>query len=97
MTALANVKFKNNGEKGTTTIGTSAFSGCTNLVDVETASNVGVIDNKAFSGCVKLMRLKLADGLQTIGNSAFAGCKRLEGVLPDGAEEEYEIGRRKEG
>lgn len=91
LTALANVKFKNNGEKGTTTIGTSAFSGCTNLVDVETASNVGVIDNKAFSGCVKLMRLKLADGLQTIGNSAFAGCKRLEGVLPDGAEEEYEI------
>lgn len=91
LTALANVKFKNNGKKGTTTIGTSAFSGCTNLVDVETASNVGVIDNKAFSGCVKLMRLKLADGLQTIGNSAFAGCKRLEGALPDGVEEEYEI------
>ena len=91
LTALANVKFKNNGEKGTTTIGTSAFSGCTNLVDVETASNVGVIDNKAFSDCEKLMRLKLADGLQTIGNSAFAGCKRLEGALPDGTEEEYEI------
>lgn len=91
LTALANVKFKDNGEKGTTTIGTSAFSGCTNLVDVETASNVGVIDNNAFSDCVKLMRLKLADGLQTIGNSAFAGCKRLEGALPDGTEEEYEI------
>lgn len=91
LTALANVKFKDNGEKGTTTIGTSAFSGCTNLVDVETASNVGVIDNNAFSDCVKLMRLKLADGLQTIGNSAFAGCKRLEGALPDGIEEEYEI------
>lgn len=91
LTALANVKFSDNGEMGTTTIGTSAFSGCTNLVDVETASNVGVIDNNAFSDCVKLMRLKLADGLQTIGNSAFAGCKRLEGALPDGTEEEYEI------
>lgn len=91
LTALANVKFSDNGEMGTTTIGTRAFSGCTNLVDVETASNVGVIDNNAFSDCVKLMRLKLADGLQTIGNSAFAGCKRLEGALPDGIEEEYEI------
>ena len=91
LTALANVKFSDNGEKGTTTIGTSAFSGCTNLVDVETASNVGIIDNGAFSGCVKLMRLKLAEGLQTIGNSAFAGCKRLEGTLPDGTDEEYEI------
>ena len=91
LTALANVKFSDNGEKGTTTIGTSAFSGCTNLVDVETASNVGIIDNGAFSGCVKLMRLKLAEGLQTIGSSAFAGCKRLEGTLPDGTDEEYEI------
>ena len=43
LTTLANVKFNDNGEAGTTELGSSVFSGCTNLVEVSTAKNVGII------------------------------------------------------
>ena len=89
LTTLANVKFNDNGEAGTTELGSSVFSGCTNLVEVSTAKNVGVIGSSAFSGCIKLMRLNLAKGLQIIKSGAFSGCARLEGALPEGVSEKY--------
>lgn len=89
LTTLANVKFNDNGEAGTTELGSSVFSGCTNLVEVSTAKNVGIIGSSAFSGCIKLMRLNLAEGLQIIKKDAFAGCTRLEGALPEGVNEKY--------
>lgn len=89
LTTLANVKFNDNGEAGTTELGSSVFSGCTNLVEVSTAKNVGIIGSSAFSGCIKLMRLNLAAGLQIIKKDAFAGCTRLEGALPEGVNEKY--------
>lgn len=89
LTTLANVKFNDNGEAGTTELGSSVFSGCTNLVEVSTAKNVGIIGSSAFSGCIKLMRLNLAEGLQIIKKDAFAGCTRLEGALPEGVSEKY--------
>lgn len=89
LTTLANVKFNDNGEAGTTELGSSVFSGCTNLVEVSTAKNVGIIGSSAFSDCIKLMRLNLAEGLQIIKKDAFAGCTRLEGALPEGVNEKY--------
>lgn len=89
LTTLANVKFNDNGEAGTTEFGSSVFSGCTNLVEVSTAKNVGIIGSSAFSGCIKLMRLNLAEGLQIIKSGAFSGCARLEGALPEGVSEKY--------
>lgn len=89
LTTLANVKFNDNGEAGTTELGSSVFSGCTNLVEVSTAKNVGIIGSSAFSGCIKLMRLNLAEGLQIIKSGAFSGCARLEGALPKGVNEKY--------
>ena len=89
LTTLANVKFNDNGAAGTTELGSSVFSGCTNLVEVSTAKNVGIIGSSAFSGCIKLMRLNLAEGLQIIKKDAFAGCTRLEGALPEGVNEKY--------
>lgn len=89
LTTLANVKFNDNGEAGTTELGSSVFSGCTNLVEVSTAKNVGIIGSSAFSGCIKLMRLNLAEGLQIIKSGAFSGCARLEGALPEGVSEKY--------
>lgn len=89
LTTLANVKFNDNGEAGTAELGSSVFSGCTNLVEVSTAKNVGIIGSSAFSGCIKLMRLNLAEGLQIIKSGAFSGCARLEGALPEGVSEKY--------
>lgn len=89
LTTLANVKFNDNGKAGTTELGSSVFSGCTNLVEVSTAKNVGIIGSSAFSDCIKLMRLNLAEGLQIIKKDAFAGCTRLEGALPEGVNEKY--------
>lgn len=89
LTTLTNVKFNDNGEAGTTELGSSVFSGCTNLVEVSTAKNVGIIGSSAFSGCIKLMRLNLAEGLQIIKSGAFSGCARLEGALPEGVSEKY--------
>lgn len=89
LTTLANVKFNDNGEAGTTELGSSVFSGCTNLVEVSTAKNVGIIGSSAFSGCIKLMRLNLAEGLQIIKSGAFSGCARLEGALPEGVSKKY--------
>ena len=89
LTTLANVKFNDNGKAGTTELGSSVFSGCTNLVEVSTAKNVGIIGSSAFSDCIKLMRLNLAEGLQIIKSGAFSGCARLEGALPEGVSEKY--------
>ena len=59
------------------TIGTSAFEGCTGLVDLHLPSSVQTIERNAFRGCTGLVGLHLGDSLQTIGDCAFRDCTGL--------------------
>ena len=67
-----------------TTIGDSAFAGCSGLTSVTIPDIVTTIGDSAFAGCSGLTGVTIPDGVTTIGNSAFAGCSGLTSVtIPD--------------
>ncbi len=73
-----------------TEIGSSAFSGCTNLetftykhgtLNKQYIKSLGA---NAFSGCAKLNISSLEEGLESIGNYAFKGCNAITSfTLPE--------------
>ena len=58
---------------GVSTIGESAFAGCTNITLVMLAEVSSIGDN-AFSGCTGLTSITFPNYVTSIGNGAFAGC-----------------------
>ena len=58
---------------GVSTIGESAFAGCTNITLVMLAE-VSSIGNNAFSGCTGLTAIDFPYTLTSIGDGAFSGC-----------------------
>ena len=70
--------------EGVTSIGDSAFSGCTNLIDADMskASSLTTIGNYAFSSCTALESVDLskASSLTTIKTS-FSSCTKLNNVV----------------
>ena len=71
--------------EGVTTIGDSAFSGCTNLASITIPDGVTTIGNSAFSSCTNLASITIPDGVTTIGIAAFSGCTSLASVtIPEG-------------
>jgi len=56
-------------------IGSSAFSGITNLVEVQLPNSITTIGQSAFSGCTGLPELIV--NAPNIGDSAFSGCTGL--------------------
>ncbi len=72
-----------------TSIGQSAFLGCTALTSFE-AGKITAIPDAAFSGCTALTDVKLPEGLTEIGYRAFSGCKALTAVsIPTTVEKIY--------
>ena len=68
-----------------TSIGNSAFYGCTGLTSVTIPNGVTSIGNSAFYGCTGLTSVTIPNGVTSIGNSAFHGCKGLTSVtIPNG-------------
>ncbi len=59
-----------------TGIGSSVFSGCTNLAEIkfQRQSALKTIGTNAFKDCVSLTTLELSDNIETIGADAFSGC-----------------------
>ncbi len=70
-----------------TSIGSSAFSGCTSLTSVTIGNSVTSIGDSAFSDCASLISITIPNSVTTIGNNAFSGCSSLTSVtIPNSVE-----------
>ena len=64
-----------------TTIGNTAFSGCSGLIGVfEIPNSVTSVGDYAFALCSGLTSITLPSSLTTIGDSAFSGCTSLTSI-----------------
>lgn len=57
-----------------TSIGSSAFRGCTSLTSVTLPKSINSIGSSAFSGCTRLTSVTIPDSVTSISDSAFSGC-----------------------
>ena len=63
-----------------TTIGESAFWGCSSLTSVTIPNSVTTIGWSAFSGCTSLTSVTIGNSVTTIGRWAFSSCSSLTSV-----------------
>ena len=68
-----------------TSIGESAFAGCTSLMSITLPNSLKTIEESAFKGCIGIRKIELPEGLKTIGDSAFKDCILIQSIdLPEG-------------
>ncbi len=70
-----------------TSIGSSAFYGCSSLTSIEIPAGVTSIEDSAFYGCNNLEEVTFAEGSQltSIGDYAFIRCSSLQSIeIPAG-------------
>lgn len=71
--------------EGITSIGHSAFIGCTSLKEIEIPEGVTDIYGRVFSGCSSLKEIKIPESVTNIGSGSFSGCSSLEEIeIPEG-------------
>lgn len=63
-----------------TTIGSSAFQGCTSLKEVNLSNNLTSLGASAFKGCTSLETVILPDSLKVINTALFRDCSALKSV-----------------
>ncbi len=64
-----------------TSIGESAFSGCSSLKSIIIPSSVTSIGDRAFSDCSSLKAISIPSSVTSIGDSAFEDCSSLESII----------------
>ncbi len=64
-----------------TSIGESAFSGCSGLTSIAIPNSVTSIGNSAFYGCSSLTSIEIPDSVTSIGAQAFYGCSGLRTII----------------
>jgi hypothetical protein len=67
--------------KPVTSIGDSAFYGCSGLTNVSLPAGIISIGNMAFYGCSGLTNVTLPAGITSIGSMALRGCSELQTVV----------------
>ncbi|SEV83403.1 leucine-rich repeat protein [[Clostridium] fimetarium] len=73
---------------GVTSIGASAFYGCTSISSIIIPTGVKGIGFKAFSNCTSLTSVNIPDCVTTISDYAFSGCTSLSSIkFPGGMKE----------
>ncbi|WP_214658884.1 leucine-rich repeat protein [Candidatus Formimonas warabiya] len=77
-TTLKTINFS--GCTGITSIGSAAFSGCSNLSGITLPVSVKSIGDEAFKQCTGLTAFELPEGLESIGNAAFYYCLGLKEI-----------------
>ena len=69
-------------------IGTSAFYGCSGLLNIEIPNSVTEIGKCAFCDCTSLKKVTIPNGVTKIGSSAFSRCTSLTNItIPNGITE----------
>ena len=72
------------GGNSVTSIGSSAFSGCSGLTSVTIPNSVTSIGYNAFDGCSGLTSVTIPNSVTSIGDAAFFNCSGLTSItIPD--------------
>ena len=72
-----------------TSIGGSAFAGCTSLTSVTIPDSVTSIVDGVFNGCTSLTSVTIPDSVTSIGGWAFYNCTSLTDVYYAGSEAQW--------
>ena len=59
------------------TLGSSVFSGCESLAEVQLSANLQKMGGSVFQNCTALKTVAIPEQVQTLGGSTFSGCSRL--------------------
>ena len=73
-----------------TSIGYSAFEGCSSLTSVTIPNSVTTIGNYAFGSCTSLTSVTIPNNVTTIGEAAFGFCTSLESIKVESGNTKYD-------
>ena len=67
--------------EGVTSIGSSAFSGCSGLTSITLPNSVTSIEDRSFSGCSGLTSITIPESVTSIGYDAFSNCSGITSII----------------
>ena len=75
------------------TIGNSAFCGCTSLLSISLPNNIVKIEDAAFADCNSLHSIYIPYSIAVIGAHAFSGCSGVTSIIVDINNKKYDSRR----